>query len=250
MNHAVMIKWDRGKGLLTALINLVLFCCIISESPHSRAQEAEFGGEVTIAVEAEDTEPVRASKKVRYYLPPELDSPHIVNAGGLTIGKDEADGRFYLYGEFVFDAHEVKSFRVRVKDVWKIPLSKIDEYIMEVNAIQDRLEGTAYEDISGVLCAEARKSAEEIRVSQGKAASVQDHIEIFRKNEQRAEIVWQALDRLRELARSSEDDAVKKISRERIETILLMVTSFLFVITGVSYLVWATGRNGNRGVKK
>lgn len=232
-----MTKWGKFERLMKTLTSIlcgfVIFFCQGKGFSVSSAKEA---GDVTIMVEAENVTQEPALKKVKYYLPSEILPQHIVDYAGLELGKDE--GRLYLGVETEFDAHELKRFQVKVKDVWNFSSAMLDEYEDEAKRRRDSLEKTAYGEISRLLCAQIIKEVEEIRGSQGQAGSIQEHIEIFRKNEEKMTIVWQAIDRLRELNDTSEKQSSAKLAKERIETILFIVTSFLFVITGVFFMIW------------
>jgi len=204
----------------------------------SQAKDSS-AGEITIAVEVENATPVKAVKKVKYYLPAEIMPGHVVNSAGLKIAKDSLDGRLYLENDLEFEAYEIKIFQIKVKDVWTMPLDRIDSYINEAQRLRDVLRDTPYGEISDLLCEEVVKRAEEIKVSQGKASSVRGHVAVFRKNEEKLSEVWQAIDRLREMNSAVEKQSAKGLAKERIETILLIVTTFLIILTAVVFMICA-----------
>jgi hypothetical protein len=230
--------WNKVWIICIAVSILTVFS--FSEKKSEASQEkTENDGVLTIAVEVENATPVKAVKKVEYYLPDEIMPGHVISSAGLKLSKDSFDGRLYLKNDFEFEAYETKTFQIRVKDVWTMPLDRIDLYVNEARRLRDVLKDTPYREISDLLCEKVIKRAEEIKSSQGKASSVREHVDVFRKNEGKLAEIWQAIDRLREMNSIAERQSMKGFSKERIETILLIVTTFLIVLSTVFFMIWA-----------
>lgn len=227
MNLALIQKWNK-KFLPTAFLATLVMSGgsdVLSENLDG------IGEEIAIAVEFENTSSSRSTKKVKYYLPSEVTPRHIVSSAGLKVEKDAEEGRLCLSDELEFEANEIKRFVILVKNVWKISTDKFDEYLGEASGILDRLQGTAYEELGGILFSQLQKGVEEVKLAQREARSIQEHIAVFRGNEEKVKTIWQAIDRLRELNSSIERQSKSKMYREKIETILLVLTTFLIVLT-------------------
>jgi len=63
---------------------------------------------------------------VKYYLPTELKPEDVVNSGDLKINFDVDKSQYYVSGDFTLQPKESKTFKIEVKDVWKIDPDSID----------------------------------------------------------------------------------------------------------------------------
>ena len=63
---------------------------------------------------------------VKYYLPSELKPEDIVNAGELKVDFDLEKSQYYVSGSFLLQPKESKTFKIEVRDVWRIDPTDID----------------------------------------------------------------------------------------------------------------------------
>jgi len=77
-----------------------------------------------VAVNASETE--SKEKEVKYYLPKELTPEDVLDSGQLKVDYDVEKSRYFVYGEFMFQPKESRTFKIRVNDVWRVTGEEID----------------------------------------------------------------------------------------------------------------------------
>jgi hypothetical protein len=93
-----------------------------------------------IAVNASETEAKEVD--VKYYLPEELQPDDILNTGELDLGYDVDKGMYFVYKTMKFDLKESRTFKVLVKDVWRIEEEEINVLKNQVDENLKLLEGS------------------------------------------------------------------------------------------------------------
>jgi hypothetical protein len=219
-------------------ILLVLVCFVFFRSLTCCAQNSE----VTIVVEAENISSERSVKKIKYALPREIDICHVIDSSELELVKDTADGNCYLAGEIEFEPYQTKRFSVSLVDVWKTPISVLEGYLKEAERIRLELEGSPYEDMAEVLFKQIKNQAEAIISGQRPAENIEDHISMARENEKKIAVLWESLERLREIRKGTKKNKSRSMDKEKIEIIMLSLVTFLVVITAVFYFIWIANR--------
>jgi len=63
---------------------------------------------------------------VKYYLPEELEPEDLIDLGVLKLDYNVDKGAYFVSGEFEFQPKESRTFKVSVKDVWKITENEIN----------------------------------------------------------------------------------------------------------------------------
>jgi len=83
---------------------------------------------------------------VKYNLPEELEPDDVVDTGPLKLDYDVNKGTYTVSGEFEFQPKESKTYKVVVKDVWKIDPDEIE--LLKTQLIENLtlLEGADYYD--------------------------------------------------------------------------------------------------------
>lgn len=81
-------------------------------------------------------------KRVKYYLPAEVDRKDVLDAGGLQIGYDEKISAIYLYGEENLDPGQSKDYKVVLADVWNISKEEIAFLKTQIGSRLEYLKGT------------------------------------------------------------------------------------------------------------
>jgi len=64
---------------------------------------------------------------VKYNLPGDLTSQDILDTSGLELDYDVNDANYYVHGKVLLQPKESKTFRIRVRDVWKLSPQQVDE---------------------------------------------------------------------------------------------------------------------------
>lgn len=86
------------------------------------AASAEEGGRISMSVLATNKTGQKSEKMpVRQDLPPEIDKADVLDPGGLEVRYDEGRSVFYLYTEVDLEADASRTYKVVLKDRWKVP---------------------------------------------------------------------------------------------------------------------------------
>lgn len=123
-------KWRAG--LVCAL------CAVVFFPAQSFAQELTIN---FIAVNASENESKEI--EVKEYLPKELRMEDIVDPGELELDFDVEKDVLYVTGNLKFGPKESRTFKIKVKDVWKIPAEEVGLLKTQLDTSLKTLEGTA-----------------------------------------------------------------------------------------------------------
>jgi len=108
------------KTILLFKITILFFFLVIGIAPNACAQNLYINlVAVNGAEEAKET-------PVKYYLPAELKPEDIISAGDLKVDFDMEKSQYYVSGKVTLQPKESKTFKIEVKDAWKIDLATID----------------------------------------------------------------------------------------------------------------------------
>ena len=93
---------------------------------------------------------ISREKEVFQHLPKELKLEDIVDADGLDVDFDVTKGQHVVKGLVTLPPKESKTFRVKVRDIWKIDQEEITEIRDQIDANAKIVEGTEYEETANV----------------------------------------------------------------------------------------------------
>ncbi len=83
-------------------------------------------------------------KKISQYLPKELTRDDILDTAGLNVDYDVEKGAFYVYGTVRLGPKQTKTFKIRVRDVWKINKKEINDIKVQIEESLKRIKGTKF----------------------------------------------------------------------------------------------------------
>src|SRR5437868_14535340 len=63
---------------------------------------------------------------VKYNLPGDLSAQDILDTNGLELDYNVNDANYYVHGKITLQPKDSKTFRVKVRDVWKLSPQKVD----------------------------------------------------------------------------------------------------------------------------
>jgi len=98
-----------------------------------RAPAASAQTPLTINLVAVNAKDEAKQTDVKYYLPRELTPADILDPGELKVDYDVDKAQYFVYGTFSFKAKESRTFKVRVKDVWRVTDQEIDVMKTQLN---------------------------------------------------------------------------------------------------------------------
>ena len=76
--------------------------------------------DVIVNVMAVNGSPAAKESSVKYSLPPELKAEDILDTNSLELDYSVDDASYYVHGKVTLQPKETKTFRVHVKDIWKV----------------------------------------------------------------------------------------------------------------------------------
>lgn len=120
---------------------------------------------------------------IKYYLPTELKVEDVINTGGLKLEFDIEKSQYYVAGSSTLQPKESKTFKLEVRDVWKIDTNAIDilKEQMEKNLVL--LENTPSYDSAVIMRNGMIEKLEYILKRQEQFASdIERRIEEYRAN--------------------------------------------------------------------
>jgi len=102
--------------------------------------------DVIINVLAVNPKDELSEKNIEFSLPGEIKPEDVLDAGGLQIDYNVKDAGYYLHGAVKLSSKETKTFRIRVRDVWRVT----DDQIVVIRNEIDR----GYKEMGGERDAE------------------------------------------------------------------------------------------------
>lgn len=96
-----------------------------------------------LAVNGTDEE---KQKEVSQPLPKEVTAEDVIDTAGLQLDYDVSEGNYYVHGEVTLKPKETRKFRIRVRDLWQVNQTEIDEIKLQIDQSLSRVEGTEYYD--------------------------------------------------------------------------------------------------------
>ncbi len=91
------------------------------------------GADVYINVMAVNGAPERKEVPVQYNLPGDLKAEDIVDTNGLQVDYNVNDANYYVHGKVTLEPKENKTFRIRVKDIWKFSPDQVGNIKQQVD---------------------------------------------------------------------------------------------------------------------
>ncbi len=120
---------------------------------------------------------------VKYYLPEELTPEDIITTGSLKIEYDIEHGAYAAIGNFTLNPKESRTFKIEVKDIWRVDPDEIVILKEQVNSNLRMLEDSEFYESGSILAKSMVKKLDYILERQSKfAANIERRIEEYRAN--------------------------------------------------------------------
>ncbi len=205
----------------------------------------------------------------KHYLPKEILSEHVVDAQGFDIRFDNEKQKYYLTKEEKFAPAEVKKYEVVIRDIWHLPMGKIDSLQARAENAMVEITDSSFAESGDYLFERVKGRLDEIRDAQKEGQPVKDYIGSFRVNTRRYEAaesdvhkleqmlaivrakkleelekgkvknILQKLQALRGLAALSEAIFKKGISVTATWRIIMATLVFIAIFTAWNFMTWA-----------
>ncbi|MDD5440071.1 MAG: hypothetical protein PHS37_07785 [Candidatus Omnitrophica bacterium] len=161
--------------------------------------------------------PSETEKKVipvKYYLPPEITPPDVVDAGGLTIDYDVDEGHYFVKGDVELGPKETRTFVVDVRDIWRIPKEKLDLIREHVEGKLAELEANPEAEASRNLANNILKRVSDIETSQTAEKPITERVEAYATNKMRIDAIENDMMILNNVAVKESEERVVTIKVE------------------------------------
>ncbi|MBF0479857.1 MAG: hypothetical protein HQL26_10275 [Candidatus Omnitrophica bacterium] len=87
-------------------------------------------------------------KDVNYILPKQLKAQDIIETDGLKLDYDAEAGAFYVHGSVSLAPKASKTYKVRIKDVWKMEPKDVQDVRAQIEEGYKRMQSTEFKDKS------------------------------------------------------------------------------------------------------
>lgn len=120
---------------------------------------------------------------LKYYLPKELKPQDIVNAGELEVEYDLERKAYFVHGNFDLEPKESRTFKLQVKDVWKVDPADLEILKQQIDKNLERLEDSEFHESAATLRNGMFKKMEYVLERQQKFENnIERRIEEYRAN--------------------------------------------------------------------
>ena len=137
--------------------------------------------DVIVNVMAVNGAPTAKESTVKYSLPPELKAEDILDTNGLELDYSVDDASYYVHGNVTLQPKETKTYRVHVKDIWKVTPEQTAQIKKEIEDGYAQL-GKVYDQAKADLLKEQlnAKLNAIVEDQNSKAESIQRRMDSFR----------------------------------------------------------------------
>lgn len=137
--------------------------------------------DIYVNVMAVNGAPVRKETPVKYDLPGDLKAEDILDTAGLQLDYDVNNANYVVSGTVTLDPKESKTFRIRLKDNWKISPEQAEQIKDEINKGFDQIGKFQDPQKSEILKQQLLDQLDNINQQQGaKADTVEKRMAAFR----------------------------------------------------------------------
>jgi nucleoside-triphosphatase THEP1 len=178
-----------------------------------------------INVENPDKQSERTIKH-KHFLPEEVRSEHVVDNQGFDVRFDDAVGKAYLSKEEILQPAEQKRYVIQIKDIWQFPTHKLENVTERADIALKELKDSVYVDSGQYLYDDITEKVEQIEAAQGKtAASITEHIGLYRVNMKRFEDAKEALERLEQMMAVIRAAKLEELESKKVKNVLSRLQS-------------------------
>lgn len=216
---------------------------------------------ITLVLTAENRDREPAELTISYDLPPEIREEHIVDNAGFVVRHEPAEDKLFITREDSFQPNEFKNYRLRIKNVWRIPEHELDDYQSEAEELFEELKDTPSSEVAEILKGSIIRNVQRIRLSQESTTNINEVLAIHRMNRQVKDNIESDLEKMRllkirqveepgglimNILRDMEQlDRLRQFSDDLFETakrsvwqIVYTIVVFVIVFSTVFYVIW------------
>lgn len=155
-----------------------------------------------------------------FYLPKEVNSKDVVDKQDLELKFDLAESKYYLYKKIDFSPQEKKSYKIKLRNIWKIDINKLESGVTNyIQKIMDAFEDSGSHSASVLLRQRIANCLGGIVFSQQESLKGARWIGAYRDNLKRIAEVKEDVTKLEKLALQKKVMAEQTAAQaEKIET--------------------------------
>ena len=129
------------------------------------------------------SEKFKQTYPMKAYLPEEVLPEHILERDGLQIAYDANKKTYYVTEEVELDPGQSVIKSIQIKDVWFVPVERMDTVSQEAQELFEKLKSTRFESKARLLMNNIETLLLQIFESQmDKTVTPEEHISVFRDN--------------------------------------------------------------------
>ena len=117
---------------------------------------------------------------VKYNLPGDLSSKDILDTNGLDLDYDVNDANYYVHGKVTLQSKESKTFRIRVRDVWKITPQQVEDIKNQIEQGYEQIGKVKDPQQGQILKDQLIQRLNFVEQQSVKAESIEKRIDSFR----------------------------------------------------------------------
>jgi hypothetical protein len=122
----------------------------------------------------------RKEMPVKFNLPGDLKSDDILDTAGLQLEYNVNDGNYFVYGIVNLDTKESKTFRIRLKDIWKISPAQLEDIKSQIDKGYEQIGKLADPAKAALLKEQLLKKLAYLQEQGVKADTVEKRIDAYR----------------------------------------------------------------------
>jgi hypothetical protein len=197
---------------------------LVSESVSTVEQDGKTV-KFVINVENPDKQSERTLKH-KHFLPEEVRAEHVVDNQGFDVRFDDANEKAYLSKEEILQPGEQKKYVIQIKDIWQFPMHKLEGVTERADIALKELKDSVYGPSGQYLYDAIMDKVEQIEVAQSKtAASITEHIGLYRINMKRFEDAKQDLERLEQMMAIIRAAKLEELESKKVKNVLQRLQS-------------------------
>jgi len=230
----------------TAIVLLALFIFGFIAPEKAEAQENLIFRFIAVNPSATKTQEI----EVRKYLPKEVTPDDVVDMGELLMEYDLDKSMYYVYSSpLMLDPKEIRTFEVEISDIWTIHEDEFSMLENRVKSILTHFEATQYYAQGKAIADEVFLNLKEIRGSQARETSRQQHIGIYRDNLSTLEKIKEDIERMEKiLVTAGGPPAPEMLTDTRVIAdsptkamtwiVIFVIIIFIGLLGGVMFFTW------------
>jgi len=187
-------------------------------NPQSQMEQND---KVKFVVEVKNSSDTEVKKiQQQHYLPKELTAEDVVERQGFEVRFDNAKKQFFLSKEEEFKGGETKRYEIVIKDIWRIPIEKIDTLMEKTEKAMEELTAAGYAGNASYLADQILKNLDEIQKSQKDKLDMKKYIGSARANKTRLQDVEKDFDKLSKLLAFVKSKKLEELEKSKVKNVL------------------------------